>query len=414
MTEKLSKKEAVELIKKYAKPPPKPPGGYVPSGPAARPQTGGGGGAGAGGAKPGLRTLPGHGGRPATPAQRGGGGGYYGAKPVIDMQAALQNLAKTISSTIDYNKLIQTMSTPPGQPSPEDAKDFQAQYGKDMFSNFMVGQYLRRANVHGVEYDTDPKRTKMLDKKPSDLKSMFVILDSMQRIGSEAKESFADGNWGPRTNNALRNAAAIATAVMQLGSELGMQTTAFDPSKITELNSLIPAKDTDISAAEKIQRAPKIAEILNGTNALFKDFKQQVFMDPTYRNFIEGKASMMTFGPAKDKGVDASEGEKKILNDLQQRGWQSAYASHPSAKMYVSIDKKLIPQQFQNIDVKPFEINGGDLVSTQAFDNWVNRNNVLMTIKQQNPDSWPAVIQSVLNQVVEQVKFKLAGGDQRK
>lgn len=399
-------KDLVEQIHKLAAPPPPRKPGYVSSGPPkATPQ--------AGGAAPGKRVLPGHGGQTAPQAQRGGGGGYN-VKPIMDMQAALQSLAQTISATIDYDQLLKTMSTPPGQPSPEDQKDFQAQYGKDMFSNFMVGQYLRRADVHGVEYDTDPKRSKMLDKKPADLKSMFVILDSMKRVGSEAKESFADGNWGPRTNNALRNASAIATSVMKLGSELGMQTTAFDPSKIAELNTLVPAKDTDISVADKIQRAPKIAEILNGVSALFKDFKQQVFMDPTYRNFIEGKAPMMTFGPAKDKGVEASEGEKKILGDLQQRGWQSPYASHPSAKMYVSLDKRLIPQQFQNIDVKPFEINGGDLVSTQSFDNWVNRNSVLMTLKQQNPDSWPAVIKSVLDQVVEQVKFKLAGGDQRK
>lgn len=412
-SKKLSNKEAVEFILKYAKapPPPKPPSGYQSSGPAPRAQTGGGGTPAPGAA----RTLPGHGGRPGTTPPRGGGGGaYYSPQAIRDMQSALHTLAQTISATIDYDALFRTMATPPGQPSPEDKGAFQAQYGRDMFSNFMVGQYLRRADVHGVEYDTDPKRTKMIDKKPSDLKSMYIILDSMKRIGNEKKEAFVDGNWGPRTNNALRNAAAIANSVMKLGGDLGMESQAFDAKKIAELNSLIPEKDTDVPLPERIQRAPKIAAILKGVNALFKDFKQQVFMDPTYRNFIDGKAPMMTFGPAKEKGVDVTEGEKKILGDLQQRGWQSTYATHPSAKMYVSIDKKLIPQQFQNVDIKPFEINGGDLVSQQSFDNWVNRNSVLMAIKQQNPESWPAVIRSVLDEVVKQAEFKLAGGDQRK
>lgn len=407
-----------EEFEKYAQdigaPPPRPRkgggGGTAPAKPA------GGTGGGTAPAKPTGGGRGGIGGPPSRPSKgparpSGGGGGVgYSPQGIRVMQDALQNLAKTISATIDYDALIKTMSTPPGQPSPEDEGTFKAQYGKDMFSNFMVGQYLRRADVHGVEYDTDPKRTKMIDKKPSDLKSMYVILDSMRRIGSEPKESFVDGNWGPRTNNALRNAAAIANSVMKLGGELGMESTAFDASKIGELNSLIPAKDTDISMGDKLQRAPKIAEILNGVVTLFKDFKQQVFMDPTYRNFIEGKASMMNFGPTKEKGLEASEGEKKILTDLQQRGWQSPYASHPAAKFAITIDKQHIPQQFQNIDVKPFDISGGDLVSTQAFDNWVNRATVLMAIKQQNPDSWPDVVKSVLEQVVSQIQAKLGQG----
>lgn len=397
-------KQIVEQIKKLAAPPPKPGQGYQSSGrPAAAP-------AGGAGAAPvaqtgGPRVLPGHGGRQsAHPAGHGGAG--VNVKPIIDMQTALQNLAITISSTIDYDMLLKTMSTPPGQPSPEDQKDFQAQYGKDMFSNFMVGQYLRRADVHGVEYDTDPKRTKMLDKKPYDLKSMFVILDSMKRIGSESKESFADGNWGPRTNNALKNASAIATAISKLGAELGMQATAFDPGKIAELNGLIPAKDTDISITDKIQRSPKIADILNGVNALFKDFKQQVFMDPTYKNFIIGRSPMMTFGPPKEKVMETTEGEKPILADLATNGPKSRWASAPPAQFTITLDKKFVPVQFGRDDLK-ININGGDLVNQKTFENWANETNALKAIKDQNPASWSAVVKSVLDQVTSQVQQKL-------
>lgn len=397
-------KQIVEQIKKLAAPPPKPGQGYQPSGRPSAAPTGGTG------AAPvqtgGPRVLPGHGGRiPAKPTGHGTG---YNVKPIIDMQTALQNLAVTISSTIDYDMLLKTMSTPPGQPSPEDQKDFQAQYGKDMFSNFMVGQYLRRADVHGVEYDTDPKRTKMLDKKPADLKAMYVILDSMRRIGAEPKESVADGNWGPRTNNALKNASAIATAISKLGTELGMQATAFDPGKITELNALIPAKDTDIPITDKIQRAPKIADILNGVNVLFKDFKQQVLMDPTYRNFIEGKTSMMKFGPAKEKVLDASEGEKPILVDLQTNGPKSRYAATQPAQFTIVLDKRYVPVQFGKDDLK-VNINGGDLANQKTFENWANMTNAIKAIKDQNPASWPTVVKSVLDQVVSQIQQKLSG-----
>lgn len=398
-------KDIVEQIHKLAAPPPAKPQGYVSSGrPKATPQAGGAAPA------PGKRVLPGHGGRSVGPAPGRGGG--YNPQPIRNMQDALQKLAQTISATIDYNALLKTMSTPPGQPSPEDEKTFKSQYGKDMFSNFMVGQYLRRADVHGVEYDTDPKRTKMLDKKPADLKSMFVILDSMQRIGSESKESFADGNWGPRTNNALKNASAIATAVSKLGGELGMESQSFDVKKIGELNTLIPAKDTDISVNEKLQRAPKITEILNGVNALFLDFKQQILMDPTYKNFITGRSPMMTFGPAKEKGMETTDAEKPILADLATNGPRSAWASAPSAQFTITLDKKFVPVQFGRDNLK-ININGGDLVNQKSFESWANETNALKAIKDQNPASWPSVAGSILDQVISQIQQKLGASTEQ-
>lgn len=386
--------------------------------PPSRPSRKGGGGTtpskptgttpGSGAGKGGIGGPPS---RPSTspkPRPTGGGPGYS-TQGIKNMQAALHALAQTISATIDYDALLKTMSTPPGQPSPEDKGAFQAQYGRDMFSNFMVGNYLRRANVHGVEYDTDPKRTKMLDKKPSDLKSMFNILDSMRRIGSEKKESVADGNWGPRTNNALRNAAAIATAISKLGGDLGMESTAFDVNKIAELNSLVPENYNDIPITDKLQRAPKITEILKGANALFKDFKQQVFMDPTYRNFIEGKAPMMTFGPQKEKGIEATEGEKLILADLQQSGVRSRFVNHPDAVFSVDLDEKYTGKK-----VPPFQITTASLISPEAFEHWINGSTILMDIKKNNPGTWPSIVSDFLTQIEKQVGFLMVGGNQRK
>ncbi len=407
-------KDLVEQIQKFGAPPPPKKPGYVSSG-LPKPTGGGGAATPPGGAAvtPGKRVLPGHGGRPTTTAPRGGGG-YYAPPAIRDMQTAMQNLAKTISATIDYDALTKSMQPlPPGQTAPpgteQDKAAFQAQYGKDMFSNFMVGNYLRRADVKGVEYDTDPKRTKMLEKKPSDLKSMFIILDTIKRVGNERRESFADGNWGPRTNNALKNISAIADAIIKLGGELGMESRSFDIGKVKELNGLIPEKDTSISPQEKVARAPKITQILEGVQALFLDFKQQVLMDPTYRNFIEGKAPIMTFGPAKEKGVDASEGERPILADLQQSGVRSRYVNHPDATFSVNLDEKYTGQK-----VPPFRINAASLVSPEAFEQWINSSTILMEIKKNNPGTWPSIVGDFLNQIDEQVKFLLVGGNQRK
>lgn len=363
---------------------------------------GGGGGGGGGGA----------------PAGGGGGAaGGGGGNQVRTMQLAIRDLAQTISNTIDYDSLMKTLQGPPAQPvqpGPVDKQQqaqYKAQYGKDFFSNFMVDNYLKKSTVHGVEYDTDPKRSKMLDKKPADLKAMFVILDSMRRIGSERVESQADGNWGPRTNNALKNVAAIADAVLKLGSDLGMQSQAFDTNKVAALDSMIPENDTDITPQDKAARAPVIANILKGVKSLFLDFKQQVFMDPTYRNFIEGKTDMFSAGPK--KGTQATEGEKPILADLQQNGFQSRYATHPAAQFQFTLPKEYVPTQYQNMALKPFTINGGDLASPRFFDLWVEKNQVLANMKKQNPQTWPNVVKMVLDQVRQQIDQKLGSTQQQ-
>ena len=364
----------VEQIKKYADMPPHPPSGYSAI-PRPQMQT-----------APHSQVAPQH----SAPAVI--------SKAVQQMQLAIQNLAKTISSTIDYDALVKSMQSPSNTPGPIDQKNFEAQYGKDMFSSFMVNNYLRRADVKGVEYDTDPHRNKLLDKKPSDLKSMYIILDTLKRIGSQSSEEFADGRWGERTNNALKNISAIATAVMTLGNELGMESNAFDVDKIKELNQLIPDKFTDINQAEKDERAIEIYKIVEGVKILFVDFKQQILMNPTYRNFIEGKAPLMTIEPHKAV-AEITANEKQLLD---------RYSHLPNTMFQFELPKEYLPAQFQTIFAgKPFDITATNLVNPQAFDQWINSNNILMNIKQNNPESFNNIVKLILNQIQSQVNQRL-------
>ena len=98
------------------------------------------------------------------------------------------------------------------------------------------------------------------------MKSMYNILNTMKRIGNPRfGEIFADGIWGPRTNNSLLNAAAITDAVAKLGKDLGMRTT-INLNKVEELKSLIPPSDTDIDQEEKVKRVYN--KLLCGTQYL--------------------------------------------------------------------------------------------------------------------------------------------------
>jgi len=405
-------KSLVEQIKKLASPPPAPPGGHVAEVPVTPAVSPGGAGEGAGMMRdPSPGGLPGHGGQSA-PSAPSGRSQSAPNKSIAQMQSALQNLAKTISATIDYNALVKTMQAPPtpeqqkqlgpGQQA-QDVEKFKAQYGKDMFSNFMVNKYLRNSPVQGVEYDNT--KTQMDDKNPSTpLKSMYNILETMQRVGNpKVGEQFVDGAWGPRTNNALQNATAIAYAVTQLGKDLGMEMGSIDPNIVNVLGQLVPKKANDIDQKEKLDRAPQLTEILNGVNTLFLNFKQQVFQQPALRNLIEGKAPFMTIGP--DKGP-ATGGEIPILKDLQQNGSRSGYVNQANAGFQITLSKQLIPPQFQNapMDIRP--ITGADLVSKEAFENWVNNSKTLSNIKNNNPATWPSVAVSILDQVKAQASQK--------
>lgn len=319
---------------------------------------------------------------------------------IVDMQVAMQNLAKTISSTIDYNSLMQSMQ----HTENVDKKSFNSSLGKDAFSNFIVNRYLRSSNIKGVEYDSNPNKTQMTQKNPSDLKNMFIILDSIMRIGQAKSELQTDGVWGPRTNNALKNIAAVADAIVRLGKDLGIESKSFDSEKVQVLPSLIPEKDTDITGKEKIQRASQITVVLKGIQSLFLDFKQQVLMNPTFRNFIDGEP-LFKLGPAQKKSLSVSQEEGQILSDLQTNSTNSGYVQNDASKFNVILPKEYLGQQ----NVKPFQISGADLVTPESFELWVNRNSILMNLKRQNPQSWNIVAKNILNQIKTQVQQKLQG-----
>lgn len=376
-------KKLIELIQKRAQaakgaPPPPPP-----SPPSSAPKTVGLNVPDA----PGVTPV---GGRP-TPVGRG----LPTSTQIRAMQTAIQKLAQTISSTIDYNSLKAGLSQPPS-----DKKKYEVSYGRDAFSNFMVNRFLRSSKVKGVEYNIDPTQQKMEQKSAdtSDLKAMFIVLDSLNRIGKEKTESLVDGNWGPRTNNALKNSAAIADSVMRLGKELGMDTGSVDVNKIGELGTLIPEDNKDISFEEKVKRAPHITQILNSVMSLFSSFRNDVLQDPTYANMIMGRKPLFSVSPEKP-AINPAEAEKVV----------SPFANYPGANFTITIPPeyaKLAPQVADANKAK--SINAINLLTPQNFEQWAN-NTELNYLKQSNPETYTNLVKIILKQVKDQIAQKLSG-----
>lgn len=318
-----------------------------------------------------------------------------GANAVKEMQVAIQRLAKTISNSIDYDSLRAGLN------GKGDAKSFEKSYGKDSFTNFMVNRYLRNADVKGQEFDTDPTKTKMQDKKPSELMNMSAILDGLNRIGLPSKEPFADGNWGPRTNNALKNVAAIADAVVKVGKQLGMESKAFDLNKVAALGSLIPGNEKELKPEEFATRAAEITKILNGVQQLFLDFKDQVLSKPAYMSFFNGDRPVFEVGPAKQQQPYDNETQKSIYNSLKDEGANSRFVS-PLANIQIPSDYT------GGKAIQPSSISAADLINTKTFDAWATKIG-LGNLIQTNPDTWKSLVPIILDQVKQQIQKQLQG-----
>lgn len=332
------------------------------------------------------------GGKPAAKP----GAGVNSTSPVIkQMQFAMQNLGKLISNTIDYHSLEQAIQGTPGASK----ENFDASYGRDAFSNFMANRFLRNSPVKGVEFDLDPNKKKIEEKNPSELKNMYVVLDGLRRIGPSSKEFAVDGAWGQRTNNGLKNIAAIADSLMKLGKELGMESSSFDSSKLSSLAPLIPDDPKSISLEEKVERAPKITELLNGIQSLFKDFKDQVINNPHYKDFIINKKPLFTINPADVQSNPVfSVGEKAIYDKIVAKtpGYSTLLAK-----------VNIAPQFTGGKSIQPIEFTGADLLSKESFTSALMKSKELQSIQQTNPATFANILMSTLDQVQEQINSKL-------
>jgi hypothetical protein len=313
--------------------------------------------------------------------------------PLIkEMQEKMQKLADIISEQIDFDSLFQGIL----YPQAANLQNISKSLGRTSFSNFMVLSYLRDSAVKGVEFDPDPKKSKLSQKMPSDLKNMYVVLDSIKRLGSESNEFAVDGIWGPRTNNSLRNIVAIADAILRISDDLGFKVKSFNSLQLKDLQSMIPLTDKDISLQEKNIRAPFISKYLDDLISLFKEFNEEILNSPYNKQQIEG-ASFITYKKSKTKDVpDMSDDEKNIYLDLVKNKNQSFYVQPDQAKFKINLGSGT-----------PFIITAADLLNAQSLDNWASRNSYTNEWRK-NPEHWKIVVDQIIKQVKQQINQQLS------
>jgi len=311
------------------------------------------------------------------------------------MQEAMADIASHISQYINYDALIQGMQA--NQATHEGAKTV----GKDAFSNFMVDSFLRSAPTKGVEFDPDLEKKVVSEKTPSDLKYMHLVLETLKRIGGASAEFNADGKWGPRTNNGLKNIAAISDALLKIGEAFNFTATSFDKNSETKLNSLIPNNDIDLTDDQRKNNAKEITPLLFDLKKMFVEFRDNVMKSPYHKSYIEGKPFITYQKPGqKDISKDLSDDEEAIHKDINDKRDTSLYLAPRNARYSITFD---------GISGSLL-LSASDLLNKDAFDSWLMKQTPLIQFKQHlTPiDFMERVVKPIFNQVKKQADQELS------
>ena len=267
---------------------------------------------------------------------------------IIKMQTALTNLARTVTSEIGASALA---APKPGQSQDPEAQKEAA--GRLAFSNFITEHYINQSDVPAVEYDPNPAKTQMSEKDPSKAKRMNTVMDTMSRVGGSKNEFKVDGNWGPRTNAALRNSYALGFALLKMATDFHFEPHSYDASELAKLKQLTPLDNTSISPAEKIKRSKEIVPQLRAITNLFNEVKTHILQKPANRAYIEGTQSYATY----QKNEASTTPSTQVVDDLNKK----------FTNMKVS---------GANADGKPVSvpITVSDLITPQTLQLWQQKN----------------------------------------
>jgi hypothetical protein len=220
----------------------------------------------------------------------GGGGGGGGVTSIIKMQEALQALSHDVTSQINLQQVASG--------NPEQEKEAKA---RDAFGVFLTKNYMRNSKVQGVEFDPNPAVTDVSQKRPDDPTRMSVVMDTMYRVGNPQKgERFADGQWGARTNAAVRDAFAFASGLFDFVDDINrfatrkMQIQSYNKESLQNLAGMATINNS-LTPAQKLQAAPLVTQHVQAIQSMYDEVKNHILEHPAYQQFIEGDVPFKSY-----------------------------------------------------------------------------------------------------------------------
>jgi hypothetical protein len=190
------------------------------------------------------------------------------------------------------------------------------------FNDFLAEQYMNREAVKGEELSTS--ETTDMSKKHvggTDVRQMDVVMDNISRIGAAKSEMKVDGNWGPRTNNALRHIHAYGDALLKMNNALRLNVPGYsDQESATLEKCVIPGDDDAVrktSPSVKSENAnaalPALTKLVNFTAQVVKALTN----NPKLVQFLSGKAHI-SLDPAKRNVFTLNKDDSEYLKKVEE------------------------------------------------------------------------------------------------
>lgn len=178
--------------------------------------------------------------------------------------------------------------------------------GSNPFMNFLVSSYMNKANPVGKQFvNVEEKMPTRIDtaKENDNFKG---VLKTIQQLGSfgAGKEQKADGIWGPRTNNALKQIYSLAYALIELQNDMGITNQSYSNADLTELYSNIPSDSEKININQKVKNANIITNNLNKFKEFYASFREKILNNSNYAAQISQTKPLLTTAPKKELQVD--------------------------------------------------------------------------------------------------------------
>lgn len=245
---------------------------------------------------PGLGTVP------------VGGSGYVATGPIKDMQQAMQEFARLVTS------YAASQSQPGQKPDSQPVNS-----RKKHFNDFITEQYLANSDLKGEEYTPDEKVVSRDSKQPTDLIEMNIVVNGLKRIGSPQSELNADNMWDFRTNNALKNVYAFAYGLVNLAKDFGRTNVkSFTPEDLAKMKELIPEDrdPTKMPLKDKIDRATILSGLIKKLTNFYKYYIETIAMHPAFTRYIAGNEPMMTIQKGGDDPTALDQNDQKYVGNL--------------------------------------------------------------------------------------------------
>lgn len=196
------------------------------------------------------------------------------ANPIMEMQKVILDFANKVSQEgiADSNF------------SPDSDKDGRYLGGTDAFGQFLANTYMQ--GTAGKQLvNTDLSMPTRMDTATNNF-SLKNIISTMKRVGKPGSENSADGNWGARTNNALKQIVAFGTAMFSLLSDMGLKVN-YNRDDLNKIAQNIPQNPYAVSPVQKNKMASEITPLIKTLSNFYETFKKFVLDHPEYKQQID-------------------------------------------------------------------------------------------------------------------------------